>query len=364
VSDLLTVLAPVLLVVSFGAGAAWRSRPGALTVDAEGLTLERAGRARRILLADITDGWLSPFENEVVLRQKSGDLVQARLANLDDGRAILAAAGLDAARRTLRMSLGRATWLAVLTWVFGYPVVSVLAMVVTVFSSVPALASLHTALAVGGTYLLYRGLRALFGPGEIVIGADGVIARSGGRVRFVGYDRLVSVDVEPSRVILHDADGGVVIARARKLDAALMDVIHARVEDARAAFRAGDPGAQALAQLDRQGRDPGAWAAALRGVLEPAGDYRRPVLTRDQLTAVLESPAAPAARRLAAAVALHCGDDAEGRARIRVAAEACANPQLRVALGRAAEGDVAAALEEATLAEEAARAEGMVGRAR
>ena len=196
--------------------------------------------------------------------------------------------------------------------------------------------------------------------------ADGIIARSGGRARFVAYDRLASVDVEPSRVTLHLGDGGAVPLRARKLDPAVIALIHARIDDARATWRAGDVGAQALAQLDRQGRDPGAWAAALRGVLEPSGDYRRPVLTRDQLTSVLESPAAPAERRLAAAIALASGDDAEDRARIRVAAGACANPRLRVALTRAADGDVAAAIEEATIAEEAAAAEALVaaGRAR
>jgi hypothetical protein len=362
---LLTLLAPLVLVASLVVASVSRARPGALTVGAEGLTLERAGRVRRIPLADITDGWLSPLEDQVVLRRRSGNLIQARLARFSEGRAVLEAAGLDAARRTLRMPLGRPSWwLAVLTLVVGYPVVSLLAVVVLFVLPAQGMFSLHNALAIGGTYLLYRGLRALAGPGEIVIGADGIIARSGGRARFVAYDRLASVGVEPDRIRLLLVDGQVVPLRARKLDAAAMEVLDARIEDARAAWRSNDTGAQALAQLDRRGRDPGAWAAALRGVLEPSGDYRRPVLTRDQLTAVLESPAAPAERRLAAAVALQIGDAPEDRARIRVAAGACANPRLRVALAQAADGDVAAALEEAMLAEEAAAAEALAGSGR
>ena len=98
-----------------------------------------------------------------------------------------------------------------------------------------------------------------------------------------------------------------------------------------------------------------------RGMSEPDAwietKYRETPLTRDQLLAVLESAAAPAERRLAAAVSLSVAGDTEIAARIRVAAQACARPRVRVALTGVAEGEIDDAAIAAALAEdEASRA--------
>jgi hypothetical protein len=97
-----------------------------------------------------------------------------------------------------------------------------------------------------------------------------------------------------------------------------------------------------------------AWREALGAMRAQADSYRSATLGRDDLLAVVESPAAPLERRLGAALALAPTSDDEGRSRIRAAARACADPLMRVALEKLADGDDDdAALEEALQAEQA-----------
>jgi hypothetical protein len=351
-----TLAAPACLLASVVASRLRGARAGAITVDGAGLTLERGPGVSQVPFADIAEGWLSPLAGEVALRLRGGDVLRARLVRPEDGRALLEAAGLDASRRTLRISLGRARMLDVLAWLLGYPVLSMLVVIPLLLLGMSVAMGLHTALTVGATYLLHRGLRALLGPGELVVGADGLTVHSGGRRRFVAYDRVASVRVDPSRVTVSLTDGSAVHARASQLDAATAALIRDRIAEAQAVRGQDEGGAQALAQLDRQGRGVAAWAAALRRVVEDAGDYRRGALTPEQLGAVLESPAASMERRLGAAVALYARADPEDHARIRIAAEACANPRLRVALIKAADGELEAALAEAETGEAEDRA--------
>ena len=66
-------------------------------------------------------------------------------------------------------------------------------------------------------------------------------------------------------------------------------------------------------------------------------------------------PAAPAARRIAAAVALSSSAPEDARRKARIAAQACADERLARALERAAEGEIEAAIVEE---EEAAETRG------
>jgi hypothetical protein len=67
--------------------------------------------------------------------------------------------------------------------------------------------------------------------------------------------------------------------------------------------------------------------------------YRGVHLARPTLEQVLEDPAAPAERRIGAALALRALD-ATYATRVRVAAESCANELLRIALEKVADDDV------------------------
>lgn len=156
-------------------------------------------------------------------------------------------------------------------------------------------------------------------------------------------------------------DGSRVRARARHLDDDQRDELRARIDAAIAAFHRGEGDLEALSQLDRGGRSLEAWRASLRALLDRQSTYREVGLTREQLLAVLESPAAPAERRVAAAVSLSAAAEPEIAARIRAAAEACARPQVRIALAGVAGGEIDdAAIESAIAEDEAARASAVV----
>ena len=74
--------------------------------------------------------------------------------------------------------------------------------------------------------------------------------------------------------------------------------------------------------------------------------YRETRLDEDRLWRVLDDAAAPPATRAGAALAISVLDQ-PARLRLRVAAEACAEPKLRVALSRVANGASDPELEEA-----------------
>jgi hypothetical protein len=86
----------------------------------------------------------------------------------------------------------------------------------------------------------------------------------------------------------------------------------------------------------RQGRGRAVTRDLVRAA-EGAADYRSPALARDQLWGMVEGVEYEAASRVAAATALARTAGSVDRARLRVAAERCAEPRLRVELLEVAE---------------------------
>jgi hypothetical protein len=106
--------------------------------------------------------------------------------------------------------------------------------------------------------------------------------------------------------------------------------------------RAGDPHAAVEAMLDRGERSVGEWLADLARPLDGDEGFRAGALRVEDLRAVLEGSTSRW-KRLAAAIVL--ARDESQRTHVRVAADACADPELRVALEAVAEGrDVEPAL--------------------
>ena len=73
----------------------------------------------------------------------------------------------------------------------------------------------------------------------------------------------------------------------------------------------------------------GASRADMTRAAEGGGDYRQPAVSREQLWSVLEGPAIDSAARNAAAEALAGSRDPAERARLRIAADRCAEPAVR-----------------------------------
>jgi len=133
-------------------------------------------------------------------------------------------------------------------------------------------------------------------------------------------------------------DGTSVRARGRHL---LLDgqatAVAERLEEAKKVHLSGRATEEARLLLARGSRPVGEWRTALRKLLEQ-GDYRESPLDPHELYQVLSSPEEPAELRLGAALALRERDPTEVKRRLRVAADACANPRLRVAFEALARG--------------------------
>jgi hypothetical protein len=114
-----------------------------------------------------------------------------------------------------------------------------------------------------------------------------------------------------------------------------------RIEDALAARVASQSQVARAAALERHGRPFARWRAELASLAQQGADYRRNAgLARDDLQRVLEDASAPTEHRVGAAVALAAAGEVDIRRRVRIAAAACADRDLRAALEAAAEEEL------------------------
>ena len=184
----------------------------------------------------------------------------------------------------------------------------------------------YVAAAVGATVAFQRTSR-------IALGFDGVLVTGTSRTRFFSYRELDDVEVarggdlvlqRHGRVVLRLQLHGEDVARSQ----GILDRLRAGISGAR---DPGSGGARGLADAASQARL--AWAA--RG----DADYRTAGATREEVWELVEAPATDGPTRAAAATALAPGLDGAGRARLRVAAQTCAEPAARETLLRIAAGD-------------------------
>lgn len=344
-------VAALALVLRF----AKRSAPGALDVSDEGLVVRRGKRATTVPFGRLVEGWVSPLRSEVTLRLARGDVVCASVDSQQQAQALLEALGLSAARRTMQMRLGETAFLDIVTWLLAPPTLLPLAVgladAVGDRLDIAWLAWLGVPLGGALIALTFYAVRALWGPADIVVGADGIKVKQGLGERFLPHAKFLSADARPRAVTLFLEGGEEVRARARHLTDFEGAQLAARINDALAVWKAGGTEAANLARLDRNERTPAAWRDALGALLARDEGYRDARVTRDQLLGVLEDASAGVERRVAAAIALRASEP-ELQLKIRVAAAACANKRVRIALEKVAEGDVEhAAIEEAIAAD-------------
>jgi hypothetical protein len=218
-------------------------------------------------------------------------------------------------------------------------------------------------IAVGTVIICIVGIaRVLRANMRIVVGSDGLLMKRtlGGGARYLPYAELGSAAVDGNDVVLRLRSG-----REMRLGLGLKrflgrehagDALARRIEDARSA-----PAAQGTAQhtalVARGDRTVSEWLAALGKLADAArASYREATLPRAQLWRIVEDIASPPGARAGAAVVLRAQLEEGERARLRVAAQACASTDLRRALEATARGDDDAALEHAMeLLEEKAR---------
>jgi hypothetical protein len=199
-------------------------------------------------------------------------------------------------------------------------------------------------LVLGDVAFAVAGALAFRRASRISVGVDGVHVRGTSRARFFAYRDIESARVNGGDIELVKRGRVALRLQLHGEDAARRDAVLARIHENLARVKEGR-GAVAAQLVATSSRDD------LARVAHGAADYRMASLTREQLWALVEGPEVEASARKAAAEALvssAASGDGHERARLRVAADHCAEPNVRVALAELAggagdEGDVAAA---------------------
>lgn len=211
---------------------------------------------------------------------------------------------------------------------------------------------------------------AIYWPASMVVGRDGVWLGRWWSKRFIpvreiasaeAYERTLELGNRPGSAVQHER--GVTL---RMKDGAAerlpmigsekrISEVSARISDI---VRASIGGGSLAASLMREGRPLDDWKASLAELAKPGG-FRDARLSSSDFEQILGDAAGSAEQRLGAAIALRATKSPEAESRIRVAAEASANPRVRIALERISNGEdadesIEAALQaetEATLGE-------------
>jgi hypothetical protein len=336
------------------AAARARSR-GELTLGAEGLSVTTR-RARRTYGPDrVADGWIDDAGEvvSVVLRMRGGDVISIEVPTLKEARAALLAAGVAAEQQVLRMRLANAMSQVPIGGCIAalgslvLPIVGAIALIVLLATpagdSARGPAALILAMATTVFALLVRALI----PRQVVVGTDGIaVERIFGRT-FVAHARVTEVVSTAGAVVLQIRGArplwlptGSRYSSARtRADESPHSALLNRIEEARAAGRAGSSRDARVSGLERAGRSLDAWREHLRGLTQTAS-YRRAGVVNEEIAAVLEDAGAPPLRRVAAAVALAPVGDAAIKHRIASVVRSCADDRLRVALQAAVDDEL------------------------
>ncbi|MEZ4298317.1 MAG: hypothetical protein R3B70_25415 [Polyangiaceae bacterium] len=163
------------------------------------------------------------------------------------------------------------------------------------------------------------------------------------------------------RVPRYQIEDAAVRARAREIDlltssGATIRLTVARPDDAREIAAALDLGNERAASdpsrrsswLARRGRALAHWRASVVAGLRPIGTHRGPAHAPDEAMRVLVDARSPAERRIGAALALVGSEQRGAGERVRAAANACDDADLRAALSKLA-ASAADGLDEATI---------------
>jgi hypothetical protein len=304
----------------------------------------------------VLEGWVEDFHDlvSVVLRTRGDDLITVTAAGADEARALLAAAGVSAEQRALRIRLGGGT--GRVGWLLPSSVSSLALLL--------SYADFTMFLVVGATLVLLALLFPWLTRGQVVVGTDGLTLERPLVRRFIPFHAVTGVVATPGAVLVLTATeelrlptgGG---AEPSYEQAAAQAILFDRIQEARRAHEQGASASMDLGALDRRGRSLADWRAALRRLGGGESSYRRRVVPREALEAVLGDAAASTERRIGAAMALG-GGEAGTRLRIDRAVAACADERLRAALAAAAtdaealaEEEIEAALDAETAGREA-----------
>ena len=350
----LAILVTSGAAVRFARGRLDEAR-GEVTADGRGVFV---GGALALARQDVAYGFVeaAPDGARVKLADATHGLrLEVRVKDAAEGRALLNALGLDVAQRVapffaaspvggvrgfvVASAVAAGLWYVLANWFPTYYWRSVLLDDIVTLARVVSPVLLLLAWAV---------LSAV--PTRVTVGADGLDVRWLRRRRFVPYRSILRVVPAFGQLRVVLAEGATLrlrgqrrsfTPRTRPEHRAMVDRLGAAIEEHVAASRL----QEAVAQLPEPKGDGAGWLRELDAVPVGAAGYRQAVVDDEVLWRVVEDASLDEKTRAGAAVVLRklLGD--EGRARLRVVAEATASPRLRVAL-EAASGTEDAAIEQ------------------
>jgi hypothetical protein len=332
-------LAPLLIAVGWLVGRPRKLGASRIAVERDVLRVEGANGKLEMKREDIVQGVLE-HPSAMVVEDREGRQLTLDVGGAE-GAELLATLGLDPSHRRFafrwrRRSTRFWTFLAALFVTSG---VATLPMVISErLSGAPSMGA-FAIMMFSMPWLVAELTSRWASAREITVGLDGVTARRRGEAKTLRFADVKNVRATDTELVVEMNDGRTETLLADPDDPALRAAIESRIAEARAAAKEHEADATPIAALlDRAGRSLGEWRSALARVLTAATGFRDAQVSPEEIAAVVEDPTASAEQRLAAAVALGATGDAEHRARVRVAADACAVPKLRVALEAAAGG--------------------------
>jgi hypothetical protein len=315
----------------------WRlRRAGRVRADAGGLWMDGRSVVTR---TGIASAYLSSIDRPTVrvVRRRALPL-EVHLEDHESARALVDALGFGVGQAivTFRAFYGgrRRMWALMLGAVIAYGALGSLAGVLVHHTGpVTGFAVMAASLGIAAVVTQLR-LTA-----RVDVGSDGVMVRRLAQHRFIPYAALKSATLDAEDIVLEQSDG----ERLRLATGTSAEQIESRdalvrcIEQARENYANGGAAENTAALLAPGGRGVAHWLREVRS-LAKSHDYRQASLATERLWRVVHDPSLPAATRAGAAVALAGTPEGDTGARLRIAAEACADPRLRVALVRVADG--------------------------
>ncbi|MBW2526445.1 MAG: hypothetical protein JRI23_19855 [Deltaproteobacteria bacterium] len=300
----------------------------------------------RIERAHIESGIIIPgtgYHTVQLRRRGLRPPVELRVADEDEGRAILEKLGL-AATQTVASFRGmsrvhQSVWLTLAT---------VMGTMVLASAATAGLAALLGPGAATPSMLLWLLvlITLVVAPSRIEVGADGVLVRWLGRTRFIGHADIEEVQMKviglgknrraTVEIALASGEKVVLPTGSAHFDQGRCRGIVRRIRAAHDSFQRGES-VHAEALLRRGERTHVDWVKALRSADAHASLRSAPV-PRDRLWRIVEDVAVAPLDRAVAAVSLGRRLEADERARLEQTAVATAAPRLRIALDAVARG--------------------------
>ena len=166
-----------------------------------------------------------------------------------------------------------------------------------------------------------------------VVGSDGVTIKRASAPVFVGYDAIESLSRQDKELLIELK--GSTVRLGLEADS---EGLEQRIRDAWQAWKKGGS-TRDLSDLDRRGRAAEQWRQELRAVVGSA-DYRGARFQVDELLSLASDGSVAPEHRVAAAVAASSSGGREVKRQLRIAADASADEDLRIALEQAAEAEI------------------------